>query len=474
MPMTESQTPEFEAIVEIEETICRLPDYKATSNGSGMFWGSGSPQIARLGDRLFVSAFEAVPEMAPLNNARWALYERGTDGWRLCQRDLKDRTREPCPLGVSWAGRLIMSANPTLLPPVAAPDISQARVTSGAARPEFLEFDPERPGREPRRLMPKWNGTPAFTDHSYRAFAADGNGGEFILFNKVGVTHAEWAFLDRDGKWLTGQLAWPKAEDPKYSVYGEFASVVYADAILSSRQVYYIGQSPYNIWNRIDPLKTETWGRERWGWRMRKLHCAWTPDIASKPLSGWTVLDDAMEDGGTVGVGDAWLAPDGRVHVVWNKEPINPKLRDLHFPDIKRNWHLCYGILKNGQLVEKRTLLSGGETTGPLHPAGYLGQARFHITPDRTLYIICRLEGTTPATRELTGTYALRMASNGQFSAPVRIPLARRISGAFFTASPRAGNAPTEAVDLLIADNIEGAPAARYARVRFVRAARAD
>ena len=66
------------------------------------------------------------------------------------------------------------------------------------------------------------------------------------------------------------------------------------------------------------------------------------------------------------------------------------------------------------------------------------------------------------------------MASNGQFSAPVRIPLARRISGAFFTASPRAGNAPTEAVDLLIADNIEGAPAARYARVRFVRAARAD
>jgi hypothetical protein len=36
-------------------------------------------------DRLLVSAFEAVPGAAPLNNARWALYERRPAGQKLCR-----------------------------------------------------------------------------------------------------------------------------------------------------------------------------------------------------------------------------------------------------------------------------------------------------------------------------------------------------------------------------------------------------
>ncbi len=95
------ECPPFEVRVEVEETAFRVPAYKVTNNGSGMFWGSGSSQLVRIGDKLFASAFEAVPGCAPLNNARWALYERGADGWRLCLRDLKNRTREPSPLAVS-------------------------------------------------------------------------------------------------------------------------------------------------------------------------------------------------------------------------------------------------------------------------------------------------------------------------------------------------------------------------------------
>jgi len=72
--------PPFAVRVEAEEIVCRPPRYEVTNNGSGMFWGSGSPQIARVGDRLFVSAFEAVTDCAPLNNACWALYERGPAG----------------------------------------------------------------------------------------------------------------------------------------------------------------------------------------------------------------------------------------------------------------------------------------------------------------------------------------------------------------------------------------------------------
>ena len=465
------QSRPFEVRVEIEETVCHPPAYKVTNNGSGMFWGSGSTQIVRTGDKLFVSAFEHVPGCAPLNNARWALHERGADGWRLCQRDLKDRTREPCPLGVSHAGRLLMSANPTLAPWVdAPPDVENVKMTrrGGPARPEFLEFDPAHPERVPEHLLPQWNGEPKFTEHSYRAFAADGKNGEFILFNKVGSTHTEWAFLDRDGKWKTGQLIWPKGEDPKYSVSrNQWTPVNYANVILSNRQAHYIGQSPHNIWTRIDPLNTETWGRGKWGWRMRKLHYAWTPDVTTTPFREWTVVDDTMDDGGTIGLGDSWLAPDGRLHLVWQKEPINAKLRDTYFPDIKRDSRLCYGILKDGKVLEKRVVFSGGETTGPLRPFGYIGHPRFHITPDHTLYILCNIRGTTPETKAQSGTYAVRVGSDGSISAPVRIPLERPITSTFFTATPRAGNRLTEAADLLIADTIDGKPVVRYARIRF-------
>ena len=463
----------FAVRVEIEEVVCELPDYQATNNGSGMFWSSGSTQMVRVGDRLFVSAFEAVPGAAPLNNARWALYERRPDGWRFCQRDQKDRTREPCSLATSHAGRLLMSVNPTLAPLVRAP----GGPVGGPARPEFLEFDPQHPEREPRHLVPRWSEELKFTEHSYRAFSADGKNGEFILFNKVGTSRTAWAFLDRDGAWQTGVLNWPKGEDPKYSVWGdEYTPVNYANVIVRHRQVHYVGQSPINIWKRIDPAKRETWGREQWGWRMRKLHYAWTPDVKTEPFSDWILVDHTMEDGGTVGMGDSWLAPDGRLHLVWQKGPIHARLRDLYFPDIQRDWYLCYGILKDGKMLAKRVLLAGGETTGPLRPTGYIGHPRFHIAPDHTLYIhiLCNLVGTTPETRAQTGTYALRIESDGSVSAPVRIPLSRPITGAFFTATPRAGNRLTEAADLLIADTRDGKPVASYARIRFCPAGRSQ
>jgi N-acyl-D-amino-acid deacylase len=469
----------FEVRVEAEEVVCPLPAYEVTNNGSGMFWDSGCTQLVRVGDRLFVSAFEAVPGAAPLNNARWALYERGADGWKLCQRDLKDRTREPCPLAVSHAGRVLMSVNPTLAPLIPSPpDVEKKKMLAsggelrhqwrgGPARPEFLEFAPAHPEQEPKHLVPPWNGEPKFTEHSYRTFAADGARGEFVLFQNIGSTHSQWAFLDRDGGWKTGQLVWPEGEDTRYSPYHDTrARVNYPNAILSHRQLHFIGTSPYNIWKRIDPLKTETWGRERWGARMRKIHYAWTPDITTSPFTAWTVVADTMDDGGTLTLGDSWLAADGRVHVVWQQDPIHPRLRDTYFPDIKRDWRLWYGVLKQGKLLEKRVLFSGGETTGPLQPTG---RPRFHVTPDQTLYILYNLTGTTPATKEQTGSYAVRVEADGAISSAVRIPLQRPLTGTFFTATPRSGNQLADAADLLLADTMDGKPVACYARIRFCK-----
>ena len=453
----------FEIRVEADEIVCYPPPYEATNNGSGMFWGSGSSQIARAGGRLFVSAFEHVAGCAPLNNARWALHERGEGGWRLCQRDQEQRTREPSPLGVSHSGRLLMSVNPTLAAWIAAD--GEAKIAGGPARPEFLEFDPAHPEREPRHLVPPWSGEPKFTEHSYRTFAADGSSGEFILFQNIGSTHSQWAFLDKAGAWKTGELVWPEGEDPKYAPYHDLrARVNYPNAILSNRQVHFIGASPYNIWNRIDPLKTETWGREKWGWRMRKIHYTWTPDITASPFAPWTVVADTMDHGGTLTLGDSWLAPDGRVHVVWQEDPIHPQLREIHFPDIRRDWRLWHGVLKEGKVLEKRVLFCGGETTGPVRPGG---RPRFHVTPDKTLYILYSLTGTTPETKEQSGSYAVRVEPDGSISTAVRIPLERPLSGTFFTATPRSGNPLCEAADLLIADTLDGVPVARYARIRF-------
>lgn len=469
----------FEIRVEADEVACYPPAYEVTNNGSGMFWDSGCTQIVRAGDRLFVCAFEHVPGCAPLNNARWALHERGTDGWRLCQRDEKDRTREPCPLAVSHSGRLLMSVNPTLAPWVPAPaDVKDRKMlpgggdvkhqwTGGPARPEFLEFDPAKPQQEPKHLLPTWNGKPNFAEHTYRTFAADGKNGEFILFQNIGSTHSQWAFLDKAGAWKTGQLVWPEGEDRRWAPYhDERARVNYPNAIVADRQVHFLGTSPYNIWKRIDPAKTETWGRDKWGWRMRRLHYAWTSDIGASPFTPWTVVADTMDHGGTITLGDSWLAPDGRVHVVWLENPIHPKLRELHFPDIKRDWRLCYGTLKQGKVLERRVLLAGGETTGPLQPTG---RPRFHITSDQTLLLLYNQIGTTPATKSQTGSYAVRVETNGAVSDAVRIPVARPLTEMFFTATPRSGNRPSDVADLLVSDTIDGKPVARYVRLHFSR-----
>ena len=75
-----------------------------------------------------------------------------------------------------------MSVNPTLMPWVPLSADPKAKAVGGPARPEFLEFDPAHPEQEPKHLLPQWEGQPQFTEHSYRAFAADGDRGEFILF----------------------------------------------------------------------------------------------------------------------------------------------------------------------------------------------------------------------------------------------------------------------------------------------------
>jgi len=74
----------------------------------------------RTGDDLFVSGYERILGAPPMNDCRWALWQRTADGWQRRQADATGRTREPSPLACLPGGRLLLSANPTLLPPDAA------------------------------------------------------------------------------------------------------------------------------------------------------------------------------------------------------------------------------------------------------------------------------------------------------------------------------------------------------------------
>jgi len=191
--------PALQPVVEAEESVYT---YQSANNGAGPLWCSGSTCLARIGDEIFASGLETLPDEKPLNNCRWTLFRRHNGSWQLEQADAVGRTREPCPLAGFPDGHLLLSVNPTL---------TASGSYSGPARPEILRFGVHGTKAKGQSLLPIWEGTPRFAEHSYRSFAADGPGAELILFQNVDYTHAEWTFRDRDGKWAAqGKLTWPQ------------------------------------------------------------------------------------------------------------------------------------------------------------------------------------------------------------------------------------------------------------------------
>ena len=87
-------------VVEVEEDVYSL---EPANNGAGPMWCSGPTCLVRIGDEVFASGLETLKDAKPLNNCRWTLFKRGSEGWQLQQIDPNGRTREPCPL-VTLAG----------------------------------------------------------------------------------------------------------------------------------------------------------------------------------------------------------------------------------------------------------------------------------------------------------------------------------------------------------------------------------
>lgn len=434
-------------VVEMEEDVYT---YANANNGAGPMWCSGSTSLVRVGDEVFASGLETVPDAGPLNNCRWVLFRRGAKGWERVRVD-DGRTREPSPLAAFHNDRLFLSANPTLG--------SGPQPNGGPARPEVFQFLAGDPTATPISLTPTWQGDPRFTEHSYRSFAADGAVGELVLFQNIGYTHAEWTFRDRAGKWSAqGQLKWPWGAEYDQP---EPVRVCYPNVALRDREVHFFGVSdvvePYQAWREF---KRELTGQQ-WDYDFRRLFYTWTRDITKEPFAGWVEIVSRDKTCGWVSPGDLWLSPKGGVHLLWSERAIDERLRAKFFPEAKQSHTLNYAVFHDGKVVRRRTLMESTEDK-----PGLIGSAgRFHVTPDNRIFVVCYASGTDVGGSRVAENRILEILPDGSAGVPVRLPLAKPFTS-YFTTTVRGGSPPSQTLELL-GPRAGAGNTISYARVRL-------
>jgi hypothetical protein len=434
-------------VIEREEKVY---SFENANNGAGPLWCSGSTCLVRIGTNVFASGLETLKNFPPLSNCRWLLFQDTVNGWKVERADPKDRTREPCPMVGFPDGRLFLSANPSIQTNLAE---------SGPARPQIYQFAAGNLASPFLPLQPVWPDDPKFNEHSYRSFAADGPNHEFILFQNVGYTHAVWTFRDRLGTWSAqGELKWPwgaSYEKP------EPIRVCYPDVAVRDRAVYLCGVSdivePRSDWRQF---KKQLTGRE-WDYDFRRLFYTWTPDIRTGKFHEWIEIASRDQTCGWIWPGDLWAAPDGSVHLLWTERALDGRLREKFFPDAKQSHALNYAIVRNGQVILRRTLAEAREGG----PAEIPSAGRFQVGPENRLYVLFYVNGRGAAGQAISENRVLEIQTGGAPSAAVRIPLTVPFVN-YFTATVRGGSPPSDTVEML-GQRTDTSAAISYARVRL-------
>ena len=441
--------------VEVEELVYT---FEPANNGAGPLWCFGSTCLVRVGEDVFVSGLETLKDVQPLHNVRWLLFKRGDRRWELQCADGKGRQREPCPLAGSWDGRLYLSSNPTLTAP---------GTRNGPAQPQILEFAASNP-RGPHGIsLPRWEGEPAFTEHSYRAFAADGPRGELLLLNVLGHQAQYWSFRDRDGTWAKcGKLTFPMGHDYEEP---EPIRLCYPVVALRNREAHVMAISdiiePVKAWREYKLILNK--GR-RWDYDFRRLFYTWTPDIARVPFSPWVEIASREETAGHITQLDLWLDSDGRAHLLWLDRTVKDRrMREKFFPNVRMTTSLVHGLVQNGKLVQRTVLAIGGEGESSVVP----GYARFHATPDGRLFVFYYCSGTDEQGQGVAENRVMEVFSDGTHREGRRVPLACPFT-AFMTATERGGSRPSEKLEVIgVARGREGIS---YARIPLFKRIIAD
>ncbi len=420
-------------VVEVEEDVY---SFTPANNGAGPMWCSGSTTLVRDGPLVFATGLETLTNTPPLNNCRWVLWRRDDAGWTKVYTD-NGRTREPSPLARLSGRWVLVSANPTLTP------VGQAG--GGPARPEVVFFAAASPTQAVQTIAPQWAGAPGFTEHSYRSFVADAATDEIAWFQNIDYTHAEWAlgrFGAGGGEWRgAGQLKWPWGAD---YARPQPIRICYPNVALARGQLHFVGVSdilePNPEWRAF---KKQLTGQE-WDYEFRRLFYVWSKDLAAGRFEPWLELASREQTCGWITPGDLYAAPDGMVHIVWTERAIDERLREKFFPAAKQRHELNYARVRDGKVISRRTLLAAEEGGAREVP----GLARFHISPDGRLFVFHYLSGTRAEGRPVAENRLVELRADGTPGEAWRVPLKQPFTS-FFTATPRAGSAPSHYLDLL-------------------------
>ncbi len=435
-------------VVEVEEEIY---SFEPANNGAGPLWCHGSTIVARFGGDVYVTALETLQEEAPLSNCRWVLYTQGADGWRVVHRDETGRTREPCPIAALYNGDLLVTDNPTL---------TESGQERGPAEPAVFRFNTNDIRAGCTRELPVWQGTPAFTEHSYRTVAADGEENEVLYMQNVGMDVAHMSLLKRDGAWTgVGTLAWPWG--------GEYPTpqplrLCYPNVVMRDREAHFFGVGdivePVEAWKQT---KFEITGRQ-WDYVFRRLFYAYTPDVAREPFCEWIEVANRDATAGAMRNSDIWLASDGTAHLVWCETTVDERLRDRFFAGETIEHSLEYLSIRNGEIQARRTLARVTEAA----PGDRPNLARFHLMEDGTPVLLASFVREVPSGAASHVYRLASMSSDGSLSDWVDVPFEHPIVGTFLTNTVRGGSRPGSIIDMV--GMVAGAPQTlRYARVRL-------
>lgn len=426
-------------VVEVEED---LYTYKPADNGAGPMWTAGNTCIVRVGKAVIASGLDTLADYKPLNNVRWTLYQRKDAGWELKRRGDDTHEREPCPLVIYPDGRLFLSTNPNDCKP---------DEYDGKATPTLLQFNAREITKTPTALFPIWDRPIDFHGHTYRSYVADGKSKEQLLIYNTAYDRFYWSFRDSRGHWAK-QGAFDFPWGAEYDV-PEPVRICYPTVALKDRKVFFCGVSdvvePYKTWRTY---KKELTGAD-WDYDFRRLFFTWSDDITIGKFHTWVEISTRDKTCGWLFPNDLHVGPSGVVHLLWSERAIDDRLRVKFFPDAKQSIALNYAIVRDGKVVMRKAIQEWkvGDASGER-----AGNGRFQVSPDGRLFVIYYVGGNVSENR------IVEVLKDGVIGQAVKVPLQKPLSS-FYTATPRAGCAPSYTIDML--GDLGGTM--RYARVRL-------
>lgn len=390
--------------------------YEPPDNGSGPLWSFGCTTIARSGDEVIISEQETGEGVPRLCNTRWRLRKRTSDGaWPVVAEAEGYHQREPCVLAVTGDGNLFLNVNTSSMP---------AGTEYGPCEPHLLRFQVGSASWEGEKLAPAWTGEPYFTDHSYRGYAADSGRDELLMLNIDAKTSVQnWSWLTAAGKTRNhGQITFPIR-----SCYPQVALKDGAGYVLAVSDIV----EPVEAWRSYKFEQTQ----RTWDYVFRILYFTATPDLAKTPFGEPVEIANVDATGGHISNQDLWIAPDGTAYIMYLERAVaSEMMRDKYFPELSVLNTLHLALVKDGVVQSRRVLFEGTD-------ARQAGWARFQETPDGSLYAVLSVSG------EDGGDKLMRISPEDAGNTLTPIPLEKPMS-AFLLATVRAGNAPSNIIDM--------------------------